>query len=265
MSTISAVLIVKNEEHNLPACLESVKWADKIIVVDSGSTDKTAEIAAQYQADFYHHHDWQGFGVQRQRAEAYVTTDWIFVIDADERVTPELKNSILETIKHKDCIGKVPRLSWCFGRFIRYSGWYPRPVARLYPTGKAGYNDAMVHEKLQNPNQLPEVTLSGDMIHFTYDSIRHYLTKSAQYADEWSEQRFKKGKSTSLLTAFLHGLGTFVRLYLLRRGFLDGKAGLLLALLSGHATFVKYAALWVKTKTQTRADADKAITSKLLK
>ncbi|OOV85818.1 glycosyltransferase, partial [Oceanospirillum linum] len=99
MPTIAAVLIVKNEEKNLAACLESVKWVDQIIVVDSGSTDKTAEIAAQYRAEFYSHNDWQGFGIQRQRAESYVKTDWIFVIDADERVTPELKNSLQDCIK----------------------------------------------------------------------------------------------------------------------------------------------------------------------
>ncbi|OPX54369.1 (heptosyl)LPS beta-1,4-glucosyltransferase [Oceanospirillum multiglobuliferum] len=256
MPTIAAVLIVKNEEKNLAACLESVKWVDQIIVVDSGSTDKTAEIAAQYRAEFYSHNDWQGFGIQRQRAESYVKTDWIFVIDADERVTPELKNSLQDCIKAEKCIGSIARLSWCFGRFIRHSGWYPDRVLRLYPTNAASYNSALVHEKLENPNGLPEKKLQGDLLHFTYDNMRHYLIKSAQYAEAWAEGRAKKGKTTTLSNGVLHALGCFVRMYLIKAGFMDGKAGFLLALLSAHSTFVKYADLWLRTKTTTKNEQE---------
>lgn len=249
MPSIAAVLIVKNEEQNLAACLESIKWVDQIVIVDSGSVDKTEDIAAQYNAEFYRHHDWQGFGIQRQRAESYVRADWILAIDADERVTPDLENSIRNAIKEKKCIGSIARLSWCFGRFIRHSGWYPDRVLRLYPTNLAGYNDALVHEKLENPNSLPIRELKGDLLHFTYDSMRHYLTKSAQYAEAWAVGRVKKGKTTTLSNGILHAVGCFLRMYVIKRGFMDGKAGFLLALLSAHSTFVKYADLWLRTKT----------------
>jgi (heptosyl)LPS beta-1,4-glucosyltransferase len=253
--SLAAVLIVKNEAHHLRACLETLRWADEIVVLDSGSTDATCDIAGEFTDRVAVRSDWQGFGVQRQRAEAMVESDWILMVDADERVTPELRASIQAAVAAGEpAIHTLPRLSWCFGDFIRHSGWYPDRVARLYPRGKAGYDASLVHEKLQNPHGLPVRALQGDLLHYTYRDLRHYLEKSAHYAQAWAEQRAARGKQGSLLDGIVHGLGCFLRMYVLKAGFLDGRQGLLLALLSAHSTFAKYADLWIRTRTSPPPD-----------
>lgn len=248
--SIAAVLIVKDEEAHLRACLETLIWVDEIVVMDAGSRDGTCEIARHFTDRVAVESDWQGFGVQRQRAESLVESDWILMVDADERVTPELQRSIEQAISSDSlAIYTLLRLSWCFGDFIRHSGWYPDRVARLYPRGQAHFDSALVHEKLKNPGHLPVRALQGDLLHYTYRDLRHYLEKSAHYAQAWAQQRAAVGKQGSLAAGILHGMGCFLRMYLLKAGFLDGRQGLLLALLSAHSTFAKYADLWVRTRT----------------
>jgi (heptosyl)LPS beta-1,4-glucosyltransferase len=260
MSTVSAVIIVKNEEAHLAQCLSALQWVDELIVLDSGSTDATCRIAESFNARVVQAEDWQGFGIQRQRAQALARCNWVLMIDADERVTPELKASIQAHIQGEPAIGRMSRLSWCFGGFIRHSGWYPDLIDRLYPREAAHYNSDLVHEKLVYPNSLPVKRLHGDLLHFTYDSMRHYLVKSAHYAELWAQGRQRQGKTTRLSVAFLHGVSCFVRMYVLKAGFLDGRPGLLLAVLSAHSTFVKYADLWVRGTTQ-RQQVDQSDTS----
>lgn len=254
MSTLSAVLIVKNEEAALSECLQGLVWADELVVVDAGSTDATVEIAKKYTDKVYIEADWPGYGPQRQRAQNYASSDWVVMIDADEHVTPELRDAIKFAVTNNDQnkVYALPRLSWVFGRFIRHSGWYPDYVVRLYPRNKAAYGDEMVHEKLHFPDSLDVIKLKGDLLHYTYRDLEHYLVKSAGYAAAWAQQREAKGKRTSLLQGFWHGLACFIRMYILRLGFLDGRQGLLLAILSAHSTFVKYADLWVKRQEQKR-------------
>lgn len=256
--SLAAVLIVKNEARHLAACLDTLSWVDELVIVDSGSEDATLEIARRYAGRAVDkvvvNADWQGFGVQRQRAEALVESDWILMVDADERVTPELRASIEAAVDGEPVIYRLARLSWCFGSYIRHSGWYPDRVARLYPRGRAGYDGALVHEKLANPEGLTVRNLTGDLLHFTYRDLRHYLEKSAHYAQAWAEQRAARGKRGSLTAGIAHGIGCFLRMYLLKAGFLDGRAGLLLALLSAHSTFAKYADLWVRTRTSPPDD-----------
>ncbi|MGO2879376.1 MAG: glycosyltransferase family 2 protein [Halomonas sp.] len=246
---ISAVLIVKNEAHHLRECLDTLTWADEIVVLDAGSQDETCAIAREYTDNVSVNTDWQGFGVQRQRAEALASHEWILMVDADERITPALQKSIQEAVQGGPAVFSLGRLSWCFGRFIRHSGWYPDWVARLYPKGQASYNAALVHEKLVVPDGLAVKRLSGDLLHYTYRDLRHYLEKSAHYAQAWSEQRAAQGKTATLASGFTHGLACFVKMYLLKAGFKDGKQGFLLALLSAHSTFNKYADLWIRTRT----------------
>jgi len=244
MPSISAVLIVKNEAQKLPDCLTSLAWVDEIVVLDSGSSDDTCKIAAEFSAKVFVRTDWQGFGVQRERAAGLATGDWIFMIDADERVTPELQSSILAAVQEPAAIWSVNRLCWCFGRFIKYSGMHPDWVPRLYPRKQALYDATRVHERLVNTQHLLERKLSGHLLHYVYDSIRHQQQKAAHYAEEWALQRFNAGKKASLTGASLHALACFVRMYIFRLGFLDGKAGFLLALLLSQSTFIKYAELW---------------------
>lgn len=247
--TLSIVLIVRNEAHHLADCLDTLTFADEIVVVDGGSNDGTVDIAKHYTDKVFVHADWQGFGEQRRRAERHATGDWLLMIDADERVSPGLRASIENAIQGAPALYRMPRLTWCFGSYIQHSGWYPDPVTRLYPRGQAGYNDALVHEKLENPNALPIHTLEGDLLHYSYRDLRHYLEKSAHYAQAWAEQRAARGKRASLMSGIGHALGCFMRMYVLKAGFLDGRAGLLLALLSAHSTFAKYADLWIRTHT----------------
>lgn len=244
MGTISAVLIVKNEEKKLPDCLASLRWVDEIIVLDSGSIDRTCEIAETYNAKVFVNADWQGFGVQRERAAQLASSEWVFMIDADERVTPELEASIRSAIQEEPAIWQVNRLCWCFGRFIKHSGMHPDWVPRLYPRNKAIFDATRVHERLVNNHQLPERKLAGHLLHYVYESIRHQQQKAAHYAEEWALQRAATGKKTSLTSASLHALACFLRMYIFRRGFLDGKQGFLLAILLSQATFIKYAELW---------------------
>jgi len=246
MSSLAVVLIVKNEATMLAACLESVAWADEIIVLDSGSDDATVEIAKQYTDKVYVAEDWQGYGVQRQRAQAYAVSNWVLMIDADERVTPELKESIQDVISKNDpsSVWMVSRLPWCFGRFIRHGGWYPALTVRLYTRTKAGYGTERVHEKVHLDESLTVKRLKGDMLHYTYHDLEHYLQKSAYYAKEWATQKEREGKTATLLQGTGHGIGCFLKQYIFKAGFLDGKQGLLLAMLSAHSTFAKYADLW---------------------
>lgn len=249
MTSLTIALIVKNEAANLAACLEScTDLAAEIVVVDSGSTDDTVAIAEQFGAKVVVHTDWQGFGPQRQVAQSHVTGDWVLWLDADERLTPTLKASIQTVLNVDDrqALYQVSRLSWVFGRFIRHSGWYPDRVVRLYATTKTGYTTAPVHEQVIVPAGCPVKTLDGDLLHYTYRDLQHYLVKSAQYADLWATERKKRGKTSSLTQGTLHALGCFFKMYLLKAGFLDGKQGLLLALLSAHSTFAKYADLWIR-------------------
>ena len=251
---LSAVLIVKNEGELLGACLEKLRWADEIIVLDSGSSDNTLDVARQFTSHVYVDADWQGFGVQRQRAQAKANGDWILMVDADEHVTDELKHAIQQVVMQNDQakVYEVPRLSWCFGGFIRHSGWYPDYNVRLYPKQVGHYGSERVHEKLNYAKAVEVMRLKGDLLHYTYRDLEHYLVKSAQYAKEWAKQRAGQGKSTNLISGVLHGMGCFVKMYLLRAGFLDGRQGFLLAVLSAHSTFVKYADLWIRTKTSVR-------------
>ena len=190
---------------------------------------------------------------QKRNLQAKATSDWVVMIDADEQVTDSLQQSIQQVIAEDDrgCVYQVARLSYVFGRYIRHSGWYPDYVIRLYPNTQAGYGNDVVHEKVVFPDSMQVKSLRGDLLHFTYRDLQHYLVKSAAYAAAWAEQRYQRGKRANLLQAMLHGIGCFFKMYLLRAGFLDGPQGFLLALLSGHSTFVKYADLWIKQRTKS--------------
>lgn len=246
--SVTAILIVKNEAKHLAACLETVKsWVDEILVYDSGSTDATQEIAAAFGARFIQDTDWKGFGRQRQKAQEHARTDWCLWLDADERVTPELKASIQAALANPapDTIYAFPRLTWAYGRFIRHCGWYPDHCLRLYPRTLTAFNKALVHEHVEVAPSMKVQPLKGDLLHFSYDTLEHHLAKSAKYAAAWAEERASAGRQASLFQAAAHGIFRFLRMYVLRAGFLDGKAGLLLSYLGGHSAFTKYVSLWM--------------------
>ncbi len=164
-NNISAIIITKNEQKNLPACLASLTWVDEIIIVDSGSTDKTQSIAESYGAKFYSHKNWPGFGKQKQLAQNYATSKWILAIDADEVVSETLRDSIKQNIKQDtENAFQLQRKTWVFGRFLAHSGWVDK-IIRVYPRQKARYNDALVHEKIICESGLQIAKLEGYLLH----------------------------------------------------------------------------------------------------
>lgn len=246
--SVAAVLITKNEEANLRDCLASVRsWVDEIVILDSGSTDRTQQIAEEFGARFFQHAEWPGFGRQRQMAQEYVASAWCLWIDADERVTPPLRDEILAAIRKGPSrrVFAMPRLNWFFGRFIRHCGWYPKPVVRLYPTTLTRYNDAALHEEVQIEDGIDVCTFSGDLLHYPYADLRQYVMKSSLYANEWAQLNASRGKNTSLISAILRSILRFMRMYVVQKGFFDGWQGFLLCVLSSYYTFLKYAGLWV--------------------
>ncbi|WP_283604155.1 glycosyltransferase family 2 protein [Serratia proteamaculans] len=243
--SLSVVIIAKNEAGLLPDCLRSVDWAEEIVMLDSGSQDESVAVAESLGAKVFTHIDWQGFGKQRQLAQSYASHDYILMIDADERVTPELRQSIEQTLAAPDDnqVYSCARRNLFLGRFMRHSGWYPDRVNRLYANQRYRYNDNLVHESL-TINGAKVVPLSGDLLHLTCRDFFAFQRKQLRYAEEWANQRHQAGKRCGYLSILTHTLGAFCKTWLLRAGFLDGKQGLLLAVVNAQYTFNKYAALW---------------------
>ena len=244
-NSLSVVMIAKNEAELLSECLQSVAWADEIIVLDSGSTDGSVALAESLGAKVFTHTDWQGFGKQRQKAQSYATQDYVLMIDADERVTPELRHSIEQVLANADdnVVYSLGRRNLFLGRFMRHSGWYPDRVNRLYANQRYRYNDDLVHESL-NTGGAKVVPLQGDLLHLTCRDFFAFQRKQLHYAEQWAIQRYQAGKRCGYLSILTHTLGAFCKTWLLRAGFLDGKQGLLLAVVNAQYTFNKYAALW---------------------
>jgi len=250
---LSVVMITRNEAELLPECLASVQWADEIVVLDAASTDATRQIARQAGAKVYETHDWPGFGKQRQRAQEYATGDVILMLDADERVTPELRASI-EAVLHQPQAATVyscARSNLFLGRFMRHSGWYPDRVIRLYARQDYRYNNNPVHESL-DLRQAKVVKLNGCLQHLTCRDLMAFQRKQLRYAEAWAIERHRQGKSCGFFSILSHTLGAFVKTWLLRAGFLDGKQGLLLAIVNAQYTFNKYAALWALHRANKR-------------
>lgn len=236
---ISVILITKNEALNLRACLESVSWADEIVVVDSGSTDDTVAIAREFTDQVYLH-DWPGFGPQKNRALAYASGDWVFSIDADERVTPELRDEIRQTIRSATATAyALPRLSSFCGRYMRHSGWYPDYVTRLFRRGTARFSDDLVHERLLTEE--PPGRLQQHLLHESFRDLEQLLSKMNHYSSAGAAMLGRKGRRVTLRQAIFHGLWAFIRSYVLRAGFLDGREGLMLAISTAEGSYYRYA------------------------
>jgi glycosyltransferase involved in cell wall biosynthesis len=238
MTKLSVIIITKNEAENIRACLESVAWADEIVVVDSGSTDATVKICLELGAKV-HVHDWPGFGMQKNRALSYATHEWVFSIDADERVTPELQSQLIKAMQNETGDGYyLPRLSQFCGKFIRHSGWYPDYVLRLFRRSRGRFSDNMVHERVILEGTAAR--LSSPLLHYSYLSQADVQRKTEQYARAGAIQMIKNGKTPTFADAPLRAGWAFIRTYFLRLGFLDGIAGFNIALMNSRTTYLKY-------------------------
>jgi len=241
--SLSVIIITKNEEQRLACCLESVAFADEIVVLDGGSTDRTVEIGQAKGARVEISTQWNGFGPQKNRVLNLATGDWVLSLDADEEVPPELATEILQTLRNPavDCY-EIPRLSEFCGRFLRHSGWYPDYVARLFKRGTARFSDDLVHERLLFDG--PIGRLKQPLVHRGYRGASDTLQKIDRYSTAWAEQALRTGRQANFAAAPLHGLAAFVKTYLLRLGFLDGAAGLAVAISSAQVGYYKYFKLW---------------------
>jgi glycosyltransferase involved in cell wall biosynthesis len=251
--TISATVITYNEEDNIRDCLESVKWVDELIVVDSFSSDRTVDICRQYTRHVVQQ-PWPGHVRQKQFALEQATGDWILSLDADERLSSEAQEEILsETSRAADHIdGFVfPRHSYYLGRWINHGGWYPDYKLRLIRRGKGAWTGVDPHDKLcvEGATKI----LKTEILHYVYRNLSHQLmtidTFSAITARQWQEQ----GEPFRLRSLLLRPPAKFVECYIWKKGFLDGVPGFIIAVASSFYVFLKYAKLW--EARQCRPDA----------
>ncbi|MDX1817747.1 MAG: glycosyltransferase family 2 protein [Marinobacter sp.] len=250
---VTATVITKNEEAHIADCLQSARQvADEIVVLDSGSTDRTVDIARQY-ADVVEVTDWPGFGIQKQRALEKATGDWVLSIDADERVTPGLAREINHHLADPDADAyKLPWAVTLYGTRLDF-GRSGRAPLRLFRREGVRFSDAMVHEKILIPEGRTVKTLRGRLTHYTHRDFGHALEKSAKYAWLGSQEKYRKGKTTrTLLYPTFRGLMTFIQVYFIRFGFLDGPVGFLVAVTYSQGSFNKYAGLWTLRRTEKR-------------
>lgn len=235
---LSVIIITKNESRHIASCLKSVAWADEIIVLDSGSSDDTVAICKTYTAQVYET-DWPGFGPQKQRALDKAQGDWVFSIDADEQVTTQLQEEIKHAIQSNRFAGyQIPRLSSFCGKTIRHGGWWPDYIVRLFRRESANFLDVPVHEKVLVDG--PVGKLKSPLLHDTYQTLEEAINKMNKYSSLSAKMLFDAGKKSSISKTLIKTLWTFVRTYLVKAAFLEGRHGLMLAAVNSQGTFYKY-------------------------
>jgi len=237
---LSAIIIAKNAEGTIRRCLESVAWADEIVVVEHGSADRTAEICRDAGARLHQTPDWPGFGRQKNRALELARGEWVVSLDADEWVTPELRVEITRAIAAPGghTAFRFPRRSSFCGRFMRHSGWWPDYVTRVFRRGTARFSDVPVHEKLIVDGNVG--TLAQPLLHESVSDLDQMLVKMNAYSTASARSLYEQGRRASLATALVHGGWTFVRVYVLRAGFLDGREGLMLAIANAEGSYYRH-------------------------
>lgn len=239
---LSVVVITKDEQASIRRCLESVKWVDEIVVLDSGSTDDTVSICREF-TPHVHQTDWPGFGPQKNRALAFATGEWVLSLDADEWVTPVLRAEIERAIRQpQDNLAfRMPRLSSFCGRFMRHSGWWPDHVVRLVRRGAARFSDDAVHERIVVDGKTG--TLQEALMHETFVDLEELLEKMNRYSTLSARDMQRDGKHAGLAKAIARAAWAFVRTYFLRGGFLDGREGFMLAVATAEGTYYRYVKL----------------------
>jgi glycosyltransferase involved in cell wall biosynthesis len=238
MPTLGVAIITKNAQTHLTACLRSVQWADQIVIVDSGSADNTLIIAGQFTSHVHQTPDWPGFGIQKNRAIQHLTTDWILTLDADEVVSEALAASIQATLQNPQYdIYQLNRLSNYCGRWIQHTGWHPDWLPRLFKHGSAHYSNDLVHERLMFDVEIG--SLNGLLYHHSFDDLESVLDKINRYSSAGAQQRYAKGQSSGLGSAIAKGLWTFIRSYIVQRGFLDGREGFILSVSNAEGAYYR--------------------------
>lgn len=247
---ITGVVLSHNGERLLDKCLGSLSFCDAILVVDSGSTDTTLTICEKYGARVIYR-AWDGFDVQFRFAQDEVETRWFFILDQDEICPPLLGERIKEAISHSDHLADTPqdaptaysvgRKSWYFDRFMKHSGWYPDHILRVFRTGFVEfYQDAHIHYNPIGRREHISAAGGAELIHYPYTGFYHQIAKLNNYADQGAEALRNEGKKGGVLRGVGHGAARFFRLYVLKLGFLDGRAGFISACHGSFYAFLKY-------------------------
>ncbi|MBM4286656.1 MAG: glycosyltransferase family 2 protein [Deltaproteobacteria bacterium] len=239
MSTLSVTIITHNEEKNIIPCLESAQWADEIVVLDSNSTDRTVELARQY-TDRVFSVPWQGFGKNKNQAIDEARMQWIFVLDADERLSPALRQEITAIVQADGPADgyRVPRRNHFCGRFIKRLGWYPDYSIRLFRKANGRFVEREVHESVVINGRIG--TLQHPMLHYTYTSVSDFVLRLDRYSGLAAQELLKQGKKPVFGELLWRPFLTFLKLYFLQLGFLEGRDGYTLAFLYSTYTFLKY-------------------------
>ena len=241
MTRISAVVITYNEERNIKRCIESLlPVMDEIIVIDSFSTDRTKDICSLYPVVFIEK-SWEGYSKTKNFGNLTASNDYIFSIDADESLSESLQNELLE-LKRIGIEGNytVNRLTNYCNNWIYHSGWFPDWKIRLFSKTNSSWNDAIVHEELIHSNDVKTIKLKGLLFHYSYFSAHQHKEKADKYSLLTAEKYFEQNKKVSFLSPYLSAFGRFFFMYFLKRGFLDGYSGLMIAKISAQSNVVKY-------------------------
>lgn len=244
--TLTVIIAAKNEGQQIKACVDSVAFADEIVVLDSGSTDDTAALAREAGATV-HITDWPGYGPQQQRGIELAKSDWVLSLDADELVSDALRKEIETAMTQSNFDGYfLPRHSSFCGVFIEHGGWRPDYTLRLARRPRAGFTDHFLHAHMTVNGKAGY--LKSPIIHFSYRSLDDVLEKLNRYSKGAAIDLAARGASSTLTKAIFKGFWAFFRTYFVRKGFLDGRMGLVLALYNGHTTYYKYLRLWISKK-----------------
>jgi glycosyltransferase involved in cell wall biosynthesis len=239
---VSVAIITKDEEANIEDALKSVSDAQEIVVVDAFSTDSTIEICKKY-TDHIFQHEWQGYAKQKQIAVDHCTLPWVLILDADERVTPELKKEITDLLPETDHDGfYIPRKNYFLGKWIKHGGWWPDYTLRLFKKEKGKLEPREVHERVIVDGSIGY--LKNPLVHYTYWSMSDFIKRMENYSTLSSLEIKREGKKAGILSLTVRPALTFLKMYFLRGGFLDGKRGFMLAILYSFYTFLKYAKTW---------------------
>lgn len=242
---LSVIIITKNEAAHIQDCIQSVAFADEVVVLDSGSTDETCALAQAAGARVYQSPDWPGFGPQKNRALDHARGEWVLSLDADERVSrrlaDEIKGLMAKSQQPHEAYA-ISRLSAYGGRWMRHSGWHPDYLLRLFKRGKARFSNDLVHERVVYRGQPGR--LQGLIYHYPYESPQAHIEKMNRYAEAAAQGLQSRGKTISVLGIAGKMWWTFFRVYVLRRGFLDGPQGFLLAMMAASGNMFRYSKLW---------------------
>lgn len=252
--SISIIIIAKNEAPRIEACLRSVRFADEIVLVDSGSTDETIAIAREY-ADQIIETEWRGYGPTKKIALDHAKCDWVLWLDADETVPEDLRDEILAVVDTQECYGYyIARKTLFLSQWIKHCGWYPDYVLRLFQrVADPQFTDDEVHESLHIEG--PVGYLKNPMVHNTDPTLHHYFTKFNSFTSLAARQLYLSGARFRLTDLMFRPIFTLVKMYIIKRGFLDGLPGFILCGLSACYVFTKYAKLW-HLHLRSSADAE---------